>query len=174
MLCMTIRILWIRSFSFFTSQPFPLIVLTMERRPPVKISILEKDESEVSHCWKYCQIFSYIMVIISGIATSLAMANVQGIFHHECLLYADLAISTSPENNWTIIITPHAASRWGSSSHCDFTQYCPVASVIFAGIWATIFVMCGRGGASSRKWDSTKHSKCKYIYPLVDHRIYSF
>lgn len=151
MLCMTIRILWIRSFSFFTSQPFPLIVLTMERRPPVKISILEKDESEVSHCWKYCQIFSYIMVIISGIATSLAMANVQGIFHHECLLYADLAISTSPENNWTIIITPHAASRWGSSSHCDFTQYCPVASVIFAGIWATIFVMCGRGGASSRK-----------------------
>jgi hypothetical protein len=121
----------------------------MERKPPVKISILEKDESEVSHCWKYCQIFSYVMVIISGIATSLAMGSVQRMFKHECLLYADLAVTTP--NNWTIEITHHTASRWGSATHCGFTQYCPVASVIFAGIWGTIFVMCGRGGASSRK-----------------------
>lgn len=121
----------------------------IERRPPKPISILEKDESEVSHCWKYCQVFSYITVIISGIATCLAMANVQSMFHHECLLYADLSLSV--ENNWTIVITPHHASRWGVAAHCEFTTYSPVACVIFAGLWATVFVMCGRGGASTRK-----------------------
>lgn len=81
----------------------------MERKPPVKISILEKDESEVSHCWKLGQLFSYILVVISGIATSLAIGKIQRIFLHECVLYADLAVTLV--NNWTIVITPHTAVR---------------------------------------------------------------
>jgi len=125
-------------------------VFNMERKPPVKISILERDESEVSHCWKYCQLFSYILVVISGVATSFSMGTLQRIFHHECILYADLAVAWG--KNWTILIVPHSASRWGTASHCAFCQFCPVSAVIFAGIWGTIFVICGRGGASSRKY----------------------
>lgn len=125
----------------------------MDRRnlkPPVKIALLEKKESEVSHCWKTCQLFSYVLVVISGIATSLAMGNVQRLFKGHCILYADLKVTLV--ENWTIIDKPqHTASRWGSYSSCNFCQFCPVASVIFAGMLGTLFIMCGRGGRSSRK-----------------------
>ncbi|ODN05692.1 Transmembrane protein [Orchesella cincta] len=124
----------------------------MDRRtlkPPVKIALLEKKESEVSHCWKTCQLFSYVLVVISGIATSLAMGNVQRLFKGHCILYADLKVTLV--ENWTIIDKPqHTASRWGSHNSCNFCQFCPVASVVFAGILGTLFVMCGRGGRSSR------------------------
>ncbi|CAG7832925.1 unnamed protein product [Allacma fusca] len=117
-------------------------------KPPIKISILEKPSEDVSYCWKACQLFSYVIVVISGIATSMAIGNIQRMFHDECVLYSNLTV-TKVVNGSEIHLLP-ADQHWGSRDKCNYCQFLPVASVICAGIWGTLFVMCGRGGNSSR------------------------
>lgn len=118
-------------------------------RPPIKISILEKQESEVSYCWKAWMIFSYIIILISGIATSLAIGSIIKMFGNECILYSFPTEVSVTGNNTIIILSKD--NYWGNMSYCNFCQFCPVASVIFAGIWGVLFVMCGRGGSPDSK-----------------------
>ncbi len=119
-------------------------------KPPIKISILEKHESEVSYCWKALMIFSYVIILISGIATSLAIGSIIKMFGNECILYS------TPTNvvqlNRTIQIQNSEYSYWGAMSYCNFCQFCPVASVIFAAIWGVLFIMCGKGGNPDSKY----------------------
>jgi len=118
-------------------------------KPPIKISILEKQESEVSYCWKACQLFSYILVVISGIATSLAIGSLLRAFQNECILYSQYQVDSVDIDNKTISVKS-LGSLGTAMSYCNFCQFCPVASVIFAGIWGTLFVMCGKGGNASQ------------------------
>jgi len=120
-------------------------------KPPVRIAILEKSESEVSHCWKICQLFSYVLVVISGIATCLAASNVQGMFNSHCPLYANLTIKVELEDYYYSLTVLPYLSYWGPRHNCNWVQFCPVASVMFATIWGTLFIICGRGGNAHRK-----------------------
>jgi len=119
-------------------------------KPPIKISILEKHESEVSYCWKALMIFSYVIILISGIASSLAIGSVVKMFGNECVLYSSPTL-LSVVNKSISIDTSSTEFYWGAMSYCNFCQFCPVASVIFAGIWGVLFVMCGRGGNPDSK-----------------------
>lgn len=121
-------------------------------KPPIKISILEKHESEVSYCWKALMIFSYVIILISGIASSLAIGSIIKMFGNECILYS--APTSVSVINKTISITDATYTYWGEMSYCNFCQFCPVASVIFAGIWGVLFIMCGRGGNADSKYVS--------------------
>ena len=114
-------------------------------KPPIKISILEKSSADISYCWKACQLFSYVIVIISGIATSMAMGNILKMFSGECILYSELDAELVPNKSEIVLKPSPVYQKWGSREHCDFCEFAPVASVICAGIWGTFFVMCGHG-----------------------------
>jgi len=137
----------------------------LKPKPPIKISILEKQESEISYCWKAWMIFSYLIVVISGIATCLSVGSTSKVFGNSCILYA------TPENvvavNKTISIPSTTDDHWGSMSYCNFCQFMPVASVMFGGIWLVLFVMCGRGGNA----DSNLPQPWRIVLPAI---IFSF
>ncbi|CAG7815088.1 unnamed protein product [Allacma fusca] len=119
--------------------------------PRWKIFIVEKNDKEVSHCWKNLQILTYVLVIVCGIASSKSMGDVSFMFSNKCIFNATLITEMGVNGTRFISSDNFDIVRWGEPSDCDFSQFYPVFSMACAGFLATFFAMCGRGGDTTRK-----------------------
>lgn len=50
------------------------------------------------------------------------------------------------ENNTHRLALDTSRTLFDTSNDCDFAEYMPIMSTIFAGVWITLFTMCPRGG----------------------------
>lgn len=50
------------------------------------------------------------------------------------------------ENETHRLVLDTSRTLFELSTDCDFAEYMPIMSTIFAGVWITLFTMCPRGG----------------------------
>lgn len=102
------------------------------------------EAEEVTSAWKIFQIVFYISAACLGLISGYIMAILRIKFEDKCFLFTTLKTSKtnkSPKINPVI--------NWEADSYCDFCQYTMVSSFIVGTIWATFFLMCGKGGKTA-------------------------
>jgi hypothetical protein len=116
------------------------------------LQLYEKESQRVSSAWKTFHIFFYVVIALSGIAASSAFSQVLESFGGNCVLHSNVTfVGGKTNNNSTSYLTIDCIkTEWGRQSDCSFCQYVPVCSVIFSIVWITFFLMCGRGGKTTR------------------------
>ncbi|XP_047113720.1 uncharacterized protein LOC124790186 [Schistocerca piceifrons] len=114
------------------------------------VRLLEKDSKLVLSAWKAFQIIFYTVIFFSGIATSYCVSGITESFAGNCFLFSNVTFvhNGNTQNESRKLHLPIDAEKtlWGKDSTCEFCQYVPVAAVIFSLVWATLFMMCGKGG----------------------------
>lgn len=110
----------------------------------------ELNENEnVSKWWKISQIFFYISAGILGIWSGFSMALARQVFDDKCYLSAKIVLLDNDiPSEGSQLNFDSTNSVWGSDSLCEYCQYSMISSFIFAVIWGTFFLMCGKGGKS--------------------------
>ncbi|PSN53954.1 hypothetical protein C0J52_12516 [Blattella germanica] len=116
------------------------------------LQLYERDSKLVSSAWKAFHIIFYVVIALSGISASYTFSQVLVSFGGNCVLHSNVTfVSDKTDNSTTSFLTIDCVkSEWGRQSDCSFCQYVPVCSVIFSIVWITFFLMCGRGGKTSR------------------------
>jgi hypothetical protein len=112
------------------------------------LQLYERDSKLISSAWKNFHIFFYVVIALSGLAYSYAFRQVLESFGDNCVLHSNVKFLSheTADNSTTYMTIDSVESEWGEQSDCSFCQYVPVCSVIFAVVWITFFLMCGRGG----------------------------
>ena len=108
----------------------------------------ELNENEnVSKWWKIMQIFFYICAGILGIWSGFSMVLAKQAFDEKCYLSAEIVLQNveNPNEN-SHLNFDSTQTKWGADSLCEYCQYSMISSFIFAVIWGTFFLMCGKGG----------------------------
>jgi hypothetical protein len=116
------------------------------------LQLYERESQLISPAWKIFHIFFYVVIGLSGLATSYAFSQVVESFGGNCFLHGNVTfVSDRTDNSSATYLTIDLVkSEWGRQSDCSFCQYVPVCSVIFSIVWITFFLMCGRGGKTTR------------------------
>ncbi|GFG28406.1 hypothetical protein Cfor_11334 [Coptotermes formosanus] len=116
------------------------------------LQLYERESQLISSAWKTFHIFFYVIVALSGIAAGSAFSQVLESFGGNCVLHSNVTfVSDKTNNSSTSYLTIDCVkTEWGRQSDCSFCQYVPVCSVIFSIVWITFFLMCGRGGKTTR------------------------
>lgn len=121
-----------------------------------EIELCERADSEISPCWKIITVLSYFCIVISGMATSIAIGSLLAAFNNNCVLYARLTVRGLDEivlggGNLTLYDDNIVIEQYGSLYDCTFSEFCSVASAIFGGVWGIMFLQCGKGGITKRR-----------------------
>lgn len=116
------------------------------------LQLNERESQLISPAWKIFHIFLYVVTGLSGLAASYAFSRVMESFDGNCFLHSNItSVGDRTDNSSTTYLTiDFVKSQWGRQSDCSFCQYVPVCSVIFSIVWITFFLMCGRGGKTTR------------------------
>jgi hypothetical protein len=116
------------------------------------LQLYERESQLVSSAWKIFHIFFYVVTALSGIAASSAFSQVVLSFGGNCVLHSNVTFISDKSDNGSksYLIIDCVKTEWGKQTDCSFCQYVPVCSVIFSIVWITFFLMCGRGGKTTR------------------------
>ena len=108
---------------------------------------------------KILQIIFYASAACLGLWCGYTIAILRLKFENKCYLFTSIKVVSENDMNY-------ASVNWESDSWCDYCQYCMVSSFIVATIWATFFLMCGKGGKSisgSVRLIVSKLSCCSFL-----------
>lgn len=117
------------------------------------------EAEEVLVIWKILQIIFYASAACLGLWCGYTIAILRLKFENKCYLFTSIKVVSENDMNY-------ASVNWESDSWCDYCQYCMVSSFIVATIWATFFLMCGKGGKSisgSVRLIVSKLSCCSFL-----------
>jgi hypothetical protein len=116
------------------------------------LQLHERESQLISPAWKTFHIFFYVVIALSGLAASYSFSRVLESFCGNCFLHSNVTfVSDRTDNTSTAYLSIDCVkSEWGRQSDCSFCEYVPVCSVIFSIVWITFFLMCGRGGKTTR------------------------
>lgn len=138
------------------SNPFPKV---SPRRKLMKeeIELRERSETEISPLWKIVTVASYFVIVAAGITTSICIGSLLAAFTNNCVLYARITVRGLDEiaasgQNLTLYDDNIVVEQYGALADCTFTEYCSAASAIFGGMWGIMFLQCGRGGITKRRY----------------------
>lgn len=116
------------------------------------LQLYERESQLISSAWKTFHIIFYVVIALSGLAASYAFSRVMDSFGGNCFLHSNITCVSdgTDSRSATYLISNCLKSEWGRQSDCSFCQYVPVCSAIFSLVWISFFLMCGRGGNTTR------------------------
>lgn len=101
------------------------------------------EAAEVSALWKATQIAFYISAASFGLGCGYTIALIRIAFEDKCYLFTSTKFALTSDKKIDL-----GSLNWENDLWCDYCQYSMVSSFIVATIWATFFLMCGKGGKS--------------------------
>lgn len=125
-----------------------------------EIEFRERSESEISPWWKIVTVSTYFLIVAGGIITSITIGTLLAAFQDKCLFYARFTLRgldqiVASGGNLTLTSENIVDAQYNSASNsdCRFCEYWSAASTVFAGIWGIMFLQCGRGGVTGRRYN---------------------
>jgi hypothetical protein len=118
-----------------------------------EVELRGRPASEISHWWRTLTLVSYLTVAGSGIALSISTGDILAAFENKCILYSKLLlINLNAVANNTLSVDNIQVDGWSEINDCYLCEYAAASSVLFSGILFVLFLQCGKGGVSEKRY----------------------